>query len=313
MSKLTGNRAVTTSGRRRTPGVQIIDITHKISARRRAKLVFWVLLGTVGALTAVILSAIINPILAVLIGILTGLAVGGIGGVIAFIWPALRMLWHWAAELTLFAGLLVTYLALTHVMVWWLALLMMTLAFGGPFGYPNTRRRLMSWIWCAIWRHRLRTAFAAFIAANRYGTQPLILTARPTPAGGRVRVLLRLGLSIKDLEERRDKLAVACWAKDVRVSPAPGNRAALVDVDITARNPLRKTIDSPLPDLIADIEVPIDAPVSPAVIPTALDLPDVPEPVDDKPADTKRRPVRAVPAQTDVAVPEDDDPTFWAD
>ncbi len=309
------NRIGWTTGKAgRNNNVQMIDVTHKVSAIRRAKVVFWVLLFTVGTTTAVIASAIVHPVLAVVIGLLVGLAVGGLIGAIVFIWPALRVIWHWLTELTLFGLTMAAYVALVHVMTWWLALLVLAFGMAGPFGFPGVRRVLMSWIWCGISRHRLRTAFAAFIASNRYGTQPLILLARPTPAGERVWIWLRPGLSLSDLESRRDKLAVVCWGKDVRVSPASGTRAALVQVDITRRNPLTKTIDSPLPDLIAELEIPADAPVSPAVvIPTALDLPDVPETGDTPPADkpeAARRPVRAV---SDPEQVDDNDPSFWAD
>lgn len=308
------NRIAWPSGSgRRSNNVQMIDVTHRVSAVRRAKIAFWVLLFTVGTLTAVIASAMVHPILAVLVGILVGLAVGGLVGAVIFIWPALRVIWHWSAELTLFGLVMTGYVALVHVMVWWLALVVLVLALAGPFGYPDARRLLMSWIWCGISRHRLRTAFAAFIASNRYGTQPLILHARPTPAGERVWIWLRIGLSLKDLEDRRDKLAVACWGKDVRVSPASRSRAGLVQVDITRRNPLRTVIDSPLPDLILGADLPADAPVSPAVPVTALDLPDVPETDATPPANApepKRRPVRIAP---DLAPAADDDPAFWAD
>jgi hypothetical protein len=40
--------------------------------------------------------------------------------------------------------------------------------------------------WCQISRHRIRTCFYEFIITSRTGTLPLILGARPTPAGERL-------------------------------------------------------------------------------------------------------------------------------
>jgi hypothetical protein len=121
--------------------------------------------------------------------------------------------------------------------------------------------------------------FAAFIATNREGTLPLILLARPTPAGERVWIWLRPGLSIKDLEQdgQVQKLAVACWANEARVARASRKYAALVRVDITRREPLAATIVSPLPDYVP-ADMPATAPVSPAGPPVGVNLADVPTP-----------------------------------
>jgi hypothetical protein len=148
---------------------------------------------------------------------------------------------------------------------------------------------------------------------------PFILIARPTPAGGRIWVWLRPGLALSDLESRRDKIAVACWAKDVRLTPASKRYAALVQVNITRRNPLTGNVRSPLPGLIPATDS--NAPVSPAAGPAALDLPDVPEhdgtdnaPVDGRVTELARaRTARtATPASTPAAADKDgDDITDW--
>jgi hypothetical protein len=143
------------------------------------------------------------------------------------------------------------------------------------------RRAVRAWVWCGIVRHRLRLSFAAFLRSrNRIhirGAQPLILLARPTPAGERVWVWLRPGLDLEELETNTSKLAVACWAASVRVACTSPNRAALVRIDVSRRDPLIKLVDSPLVGLM---------PAAPAWLEPAdgsgpmggLDLDDMPEP-----------------------------------
>jgi hypothetical protein len=109
-------------------------------------------------------------------------------------------------------------------------------------------------VWCAVVRHRLRLSFSAFLRSrNRIhvrGAQPLILLARPTPAGERVWVWLRPGLDLDELETNTAKLAVACWASSVRVACASPHHAALVRIDVTRRDPLTNLVDSPLVGLM---------------------------------------------------------------
>ena len=65
-----------------------------------------------------------------------------------------------------------------------------------------------------------------------------MLWARPTPAGERVWLWLRPGLDLTDLDGKTGKVAVACWAGEVRVVRASARFAALVRVDMTRRDPL---------------------------------------------------------------------------
>src|SRR5262249_31090781 len=82
-------------------------------------------------------------------------------------------------------------------------------------------------------------------------------------------VWLRPGLCLADLDQRLDKLAVACWANQVRAVRASRTYAALVRVDITRRNPLAAEVDSPLVELVPDdpnhpaFAPSVDAPISP--------------------------------------------------
>ena len=91
-------------------------------------------------------------------------------------------------------------------------------------------------------------------------------------------IWLRPGLSIRDLEQEGQvqKIAVACWANEVRVTRASRKRAALIRVDVTRREPLVDTIVSPLPDFVP-AKMPANAPTSPGMPPVGLDLDDVPE------------------------------------
>jgi hypothetical protein len=142
------------------------------------------------------------------------------------------------------------------------------------------RHRLAAWALCVIVRHRLRLCFAEFIrAAARVhpGSLPLILWARPTPAGERVWVWLRPGLDLTELEGRIGKLAVACWAGEVRVVRASTRYAALIRVDVARRDPLTGVVPAPLAALIPH-QRRTDPPALTATAPLGLDLTDVPEP-----------------------------------
>src|SRR5215472_10293069 len=99
-------------------------------------------------------------------------------------------------------------------------------------------------------RHRIRTCFSEFIITNRTGSLPLILWARPTPVGERVWIWLRPGLSLDDLHDRLDKIAVTCWATAALADAASASNAAFVRLDIKRRDVLTGTITSPLLDLI---------------------------------------------------------------
>jgi hypothetical protein len=166
----------------------------------------------------------------------------------------------------------------------WLALVLVALG-GGPAVFSRTRYWVLAPLWCLIVRHRLRMCFAAFIATNREGTLPLILAARPTPAGERVWLWLRPGLSIRDLEQEGQvqKLAVACWANEARVARASRKYAAFIRVDITRRDSLAATIVSPLPGYVPDDDdLPDEAKTVPPVVPddppVGVNLDDVPNP-----------------------------------
>jgi hypothetical protein len=210
----------------------------------RARVAFWVL-TVLGALAGAIVA---SPWWHPLQGLVLGALVGAVVSAVLTVWPVLRALWHWTAELALAAGLVLGGTALvSSAGVWW-SLAMVAVTGGATAAAAPVRRRLAGLVWCAITRHRLRVCFAAFIRArNRLdpGLGPLILLARPTPAGERVWVWLRTGLDVAELELRTAKMAVACWAAEVQVTPSR-RFAALVRVDVTRRDPLTLVLASPL-------------------------------------------------------------------
>ena len=107
--------------------------------------------------------------------------------------------------------------------------------------------------WCLVSRHRIRTCFSEFIITNRTGSLPLILAARPTPAGERLWVWLRPGLCLADVQDRTEEIAAACWATAVVADLASASNSALVRIDIKRRDPLTGTVTSPLAQLLGGI------------------------------------------------------------
>jgi hypothetical protein len=141
---------------------------------------------------------------------------------------------------------------------------------------PAIRRRIVALAWCVIVRHRLRVCFSQFIIANKSGSLPLILWARPTPVGERVWVYLRPGLSLSRLQSRLDEIAVTCHATSVLVELASeSKKAAYLRFDIKRREVLTAKVSSPLTGVIDTDNMPLPY-TAPTDVPTALDLPDVP-------------------------------------
>jgi hypothetical protein len=291
--------------------VTVIEAPTRRSQRRKAIVAFWVTLMVVGLLGGTVASHYLHPILGGLLGLLGGLVLGAVVFALIVAWPVLRIIWHWLPEIVVALGVVYGWTWLMQATPLWLALVLVVVLVGVPALFRRVRHWVLAPVWCLIVRHRLRVCFAAFIATNRSGTLPLILLARPTPAGERVWIWLRPGLSVKDLEQEGQvqKLAVACWANEVRVVRASRKRAALIRVEVTRREPLADTIVSPLPDFVPD-DMPANAPTSPAVPPVGVNLADVPDPRatratnTNSPADTRPRRPRNAPV-----APPDDEPS----
>ncbi|MEU7839980.1 hypothetical protein AB0B39_03320 [Micromonospora sp. NPDC049114] len=292
--------------------VTVIEAPVARSYRRRATIAFWVTLGVVGLLAATVASEYMHPILGGLLGIVLGAVLGAVVFALIVAWPVLRVFWHWLPEILLGLAGVYGWTTVMQSTPLWGSLLIVALVVGVPAVIAPVRRRVMAWVWCLIVRHRLRLCFAAFIATNRHGSLPLILPARPTPAGERVWVWLRPGLSLRDLEQdgQVQKLAVACWANEVRVMRAGRKYAALIRIDITRREPLAHTIVSPLPDYVPT-DIPANAPTSPGMPPVGLDLPDVPDQPVITPTDTPRQRKPRNPT-TNTASPNGFDPSDYA-
>jgi hypothetical protein len=227
-------------------------------------------------------------------------------------WPVLRVFIRWAAEIGLALGLVYGWLALNTATSLPLSLTIVTVLVGVPAAIGPVRRWLLAAGMCLVVRHRLRLCFESFIITNRYGSVPLILAAFPTPAGERVWIWLRPGLALSDLESRCDKIAVACWANEVRIVRASATHAALLRVDITRRNTLGVTIASPLPDLLPDFDSSV-APTSPGMPPVDLDLPQVPEHGDQPERSRWARPRRTPAPAAPAAEPVDNPRHFGTD
>jgi hypothetical protein len=271
-------------GGRPVGAVAVVEAPVSISYARKARITFLTVTVSVAAVMAMVLAVFAHPVLAVLIGVVAGLVCGFVAAALVRVWPVLRVLWWWSPEITL-TVLVVLVPAVLARLTWpWLALLLVvavavTCGVVGP-----VRRWLSAWSWCLVVRHRLRLCFAQFIrsaARTRVGYLPLVLWARPTPAGERVWLWLRPGLDLADLDGRLGALAVACWAGEARVVRVSQRYAAMVRVDLTRRDPLAGTVASPLALLIPQRKNHEDAvlPVSPGMPPVGLDLADVPEPV----------------------------------
>jgi hypothetical protein len=107
-----------------------------------------------------------------------------------------------------------------------------------------------------FWELRLHT---------RAGRLPLVPVISTTPVGVRAWVLLRAGLTVEDFEDSAAAFAVACGARDCRVTASP-RWSWLIFIDIIRRDALgpARLIRSPLADLpgIDPADVPV-LPVSP--------------------------------------------------
>jgi hypothetical protein len=262
---------------RRTATVTVIEDRIHRSSQRNARFGFIIAALVVGACTMIVAADHMHPILAVLLGLVVGGTVGGIVWVLVRIWPVIRIVWWWSFETCAGITLMAGWVQLAEHTTLAVRFLVVGLVVGVPAFVPPIRRRLIAFGWCVIVRHRLRVCFAQFIIANRTGSLPLILWARPTPVGERVWVYLRPGLSLLDLQGRLDKIAVACHAATCLVERASDGNAAFLRFDIKRREVLTADVGTPLTGVV-DPTAP-RFPRPPVVVPTALDLPDVTEPI----------------------------------
>jgi hypothetical protein len=286
VSKFSGRSGIGL-GARRGGTVTVIEQNVSRNYARRALVSFFIVGAIVALLAATVASHYMHPILGALLGTVIGAVVGFSVAVVVFIWPVLRVFWYWSIEIILGLAVVYGWTGLMQATSLPLSLVIVVLVVGVPATVPALRHRIMALVWCVIVRHRLRVCFSEFIITNRYGSLPLILAARPTPAGERVWVWLRPGLALKDLEPQIEKIAVTCWAEEAQVTLS-GRRATLVRIDIRRRDPLAQKVSSPLPGVVKRAWANLNrrtgsagmldvTPTSPGMPPVGLDLPDVPD------------------------------------
>jgi hypothetical protein len=260
-------------GGRRSGTVTVIEEPVRRSSIRTAKIVFYVLWPVIGLLSATVLASKWHPIIALAVGIFVGLAGALIVAAIVLIWPVLRVIWWWVTEITLAFSLGIGWVVLADHTTLPYRIGAVVLVLGVPAAIPQTRRAVIASAWCLITRHRIRVCFSEFIITNRTGSLPLIFWAIPTPVGERVWIWLRPGLALRDLQQRLDLIAVACWADTAIAESASESNSALVRLDIKRRNAFTAPATTPLLNLITPGTPPRDHEDMP--VPTALDLPDV--------------------------------------
>ena len=254
--------------------ITVIEEPVMRSYRRKAKIVFYVTWVITAVLAATVAASRWHPVIALLAGMACGYILGAAAGVIVAAWPVIRAIWWWAPETILTGSLVFGWIELADHTTLIYRLALTTALVGVPAAIRPVRTRLHQVSWCLVTRHRIRTCFSEFIITNRTGSLPLILWARPTPVGERVWIWLRPGLSLDDLLDRLDKIAVTCWATAALAEAASASNAAFVRLDIKRRDVLTGTITSPLLDMIKSGTPATERDT--AQIPTALDLPQVP-------------------------------------
>jgi hypothetical protein len=261
---------------RRSGTVTVIEQKVLRSSARNARMAFIITALIVGILAMTVASDHMHPILAGLLAAPIAFVTGLVVWTVVRIWPVLRLLWWWLPEISAAMALVYGWIALANATPALVTLAVMAPLVGIPVAVPAIRRRVTAIGWCFIVRHRLRVCFSQFIIANKSGSLPLILWARPTPVGERVWVYLRPGLSLSRLQSRLDEVAVTCHASSVLVELASeSKKAAYLRFDIKRREVLTAKVSSQLPGVIDTANMP-PAYTAPTDVPTALDLPDVP-------------------------------------
>src|SRR5205814_8771806 len=164
----------------------VIDQRVSRDYARRAFVSFFVVGAIVALLSATVASHYMHPILGALLGVVIGAVAGFTVAVIVFVWPVLRVFWWWATEIVLGVAVVYGWTALMQATSLPMSLVVVVLVVGVPAAVGPLRRFLWALVMCVVVRHRLRVVFNEFIITNRHGSLPLILAARPTPAGERV-------------------------------------------------------------------------------------------------------------------------------
>jgi S-DNA-T family DNA segregation ATPase FtsK/SpoIIIE len=113
---------------------------------------------------------------------------------------------------------------------------------------PGLRRPALVWLAAGRVRRRWGRACSACGLADDGGRTPAVSAVRPVPAGWELRLRLRAGTALADVERAADRLAAGLSASGVRIAadPADAGRCAAV---VVCREPLaRPVLPPPLPD-----------------------------------------------------------------
>src|ERR1700761_4815525 len=237
--------------------ITVIEEPVMRSYRRKARIVFYLTLAICWVLISTVAASRWQPLLALVAGLVAASLIASVTAGIVYAWPIIRAIWWWTPETALTGGLVLGWVELADHTTLIYRVAVTVVVIGVPAAIKPVRSRINQAAWCLVTRHRIRTCFAEFIITNRTGSLPLILWSRPTPVGERVWIWLRPGLSIDDLQNRLDKIAVACWASAALAEVASATNAAFVRLDIKRRTVLTGTITSPLLELIQDSGTPV--------------------------------------------------------
>lgn len=156
--------------------------------------------------------------------------------------------WRWRTELTLALAALGSFLVGWRQLGSWLwPLLILAGLVLVLVVVPQARRFLAGRLWALFARHRLQRSFWELRLHTRAGRLPLILWMCATPVGARAWVLLRAGMTFDDFEDSAPAFAVACSARDCRVT-ASLRWSSLLSIDIIRRDALgqARVVRSPL-------------------------------------------------------------------
>ncbi len=155
--------------------------------------------------------------------------------------------WRWRSEVAIGAGALAGFAECWHcVGLDPTGCMLGGLAVGAAAQLPWPRRFLLARVRVLFVRHRLQRAFWELRLHTRAGRLPLIPWLSGTPVGVRARVILRAGMTFEDFEASASAFAVACGARECRVTVSP-RRSWLVYIEVIGRDVLGPAVVVPSP------------------------------------------------------------------
>jgi hypothetical protein len=161
--------------------------------------------------------------------------------------------WRWRSELSAFLVLATSFFSGWRLLGSWLWPLIVLAGLALVLALvPQSRRFAAARCWALFTRHRLQRSFWELRLHTRAGRLPLIPWISATPVGARAWVVLRAGMTFEDFEDAAAAFAVACGARDCRVT-ASSRCSWLLCIDVIRRDVLgpARVIRSPLADLPA--------------------------------------------------------------